>query len=138
MVKIMSTTRILGTLLLTGTFALAATATQAQSIARLWSESGAAGLEERRTRQTGAAVGHRRRLVWHHRHRHQTTIHVPRRWNRLPLGDWRSQHQPRTSAAHADPWRLALPWQGAVRRDDVGHLLRHQHGPADSVHKGPP
>ena len=34
MVKIMSTTRILGTLLLTGTFALAATATQAQSIAR--------------------------------------------------------------------------------------------------------
>ena len=33
MVKIMSTTRILGTLLLTGTFALAATATQAQSIA---------------------------------------------------------------------------------------------------------
>ena len=34
MEKIMSTTRILGTLLLTGTFALAATATQAQSIAR--------------------------------------------------------------------------------------------------------
>ena len=34
MVKIMSTTRILGTLLLTGMFALAATATQAQSIAR--------------------------------------------------------------------------------------------------------
>jgi len=34
MAKIMSTTRILGTLLLTGTFALAATATQAQSIAR--------------------------------------------------------------------------------------------------------
>ena len=34
MVKIMSTTRILGTLLLTGTFALAATATQVQSIAR--------------------------------------------------------------------------------------------------------
>ena len=34
MVKIMSTTRILGTLLLTGTLALAATATQAQSIAR--------------------------------------------------------------------------------------------------------
>ena len=34
MVKIISTTRILGTLLLTGTFALAATATQAQSIAR--------------------------------------------------------------------------------------------------------
>ena len=34
MVKIMSTTRILGTLLLTGTFALAATGTQAQSIAR--------------------------------------------------------------------------------------------------------
>jgi len=34
MVRIMSTTRILGTLLLTGTFALAATATQAQSIAR--------------------------------------------------------------------------------------------------------
>jgi len=34
MVTIMSTTRILGTLLLTGTFALAATATQAQTIAR--------------------------------------------------------------------------------------------------------
>ena len=34
MVKIMSTTRIVGTLLLTGTFALAATATQVQSIAR--------------------------------------------------------------------------------------------------------
>ncbi len=34
MVKITSTTRILGILLLTGTFALAATATQAQSIAR--------------------------------------------------------------------------------------------------------
>ena len=34
MVNIMSTTRILGTLLLTGTFALAATATQAQSIAQ--------------------------------------------------------------------------------------------------------
>jgi hypothetical protein len=34
MVKIMSTTRILGPLLLTGTFALAATATQAQSIAQ--------------------------------------------------------------------------------------------------------
>jgi hypothetical protein len=32
MVKIMATTRILGTLLLTGTFALAATATQAQAI----------------------------------------------------------------------------------------------------------
>ena len=46
-------------------------------------------------------MGHRRRLVWHDRHRLQTTIHVPRRWNRSPLGDWRSQHQPRTSAAHA-------------------------------------
>ena len=34
MVKIMSTTRILGTLLLTGTFALAATATEAQSTPR--------------------------------------------------------------------------------------------------------
>ncbi len=34
MVKTISTTRIVGTLLLTGTFALAATATQAQSIAR--------------------------------------------------------------------------------------------------------
>ena len=34
MVKITSTTRILGTLLLTGTFTLAATATQAQSIVR--------------------------------------------------------------------------------------------------------
>ena len=34
MVKIMSTTRILGPLLLTGTFTLAATATQAQSIVR--------------------------------------------------------------------------------------------------------
>jgi hypothetical protein len=34
MVKMVSTTRIVGTLLLTGTFALAATATQAQSIAR--------------------------------------------------------------------------------------------------------
>jgi len=34
MVKIMSTTRILGTLLLTGTFALAASATQAQSISK--------------------------------------------------------------------------------------------------------
>ena len=34
MVKIMSTTRILGTLLLTGTLALAATGTQAQSIAQ--------------------------------------------------------------------------------------------------------
>ena len=40
-----STTRILWTLLLTGTLALAATGTQAQSIARLWSESGAAGRE---------------------------------------------------------------------------------------------
>jgi hypothetical protein len=34
MVKIMSTTRILGTVLLTGTFALVATATQTQSIAQ--------------------------------------------------------------------------------------------------------
>src|SRR5688572_8070232 len=29
-----------------------------------------------RTQQTGAAVGPRRRLVWHHRDRYQTTHHV--------------------------------------------------------------
>ena len=35
------------------------------------------------------------------------------------------------------PRRLALPWQWAVRRDDVGHLLRHQRRPASSLHEGP-
>ena len=124
MVKIMSTTRILGTLLLTGTFALAATATQAQSIARSGQSQERQDSRSDEHSKLGrpwgivgawfgtTATGIRQLITFH---ADGTVLRSVTR---------RSQHRPRTSAAHAGPWRLALPWQGAVRRDDVGHLLR--------------
>ena len=130
---LMSTTRILWTLLLTGTLALAATGTQAQSIAQPGqSQERQDPRSDEHSKQGrpwgivgswfGTTTTGLRQLI---------TFHC--RWNRPPLGARRSQHRPRTSAAHRGPWRLALPWRRAVRRDDVGPLLRRQHGPAASV-----
>ena len=62
----MSTTRILGTLLLTGTFALAATGTQT-SIAQPGQSQELQVPRSDEHSKTGVAVGHRRLLVWHHR-----------------------------------------------------------------------
>jgi hypothetical protein len=107
--RLMSTTRILWTLLVTGTLALAATGTQAQSIA----QPGQSQERQDSTSDEHSKEGQPWGIVgsWFGtRHRHQTTHHVPCRWNRPPLGPRRSQHRPRTSAAHRGPWRLALPW----------------------------
>jgi len=127
----MSITRILWTPLLTGTLALGATGTQAQPIAQPGQsqERQDASDEHGKQGRPWAIVG-----SWFSTTptglRQFITFHAD---GRSPLGARRSQHRPRASAAHRGPWRLALPWRGAVRRDDLGPLLRRQHGPAASV-----
>ena len=138
MVKIMSTTRILGTLLLTGTFALAATATQAQSIARPGQSQERQDSRSDEYRKLGRPWG----IVgaWFGTTgtglKQLITFHADGTVFRSVTGE--VSINPARPPHTRGPWRLALPWQGAVRRDDVGHLLRHQHGPADSVQQAPP
>ena len=134
----MSTTRILWTLLLTGTLALAATGTQAQSIAqsgqsqeRQDSRSDEHSKQGRPWGIVGSWFGTTATGI-----RQLITFHADGTVLRSVPGE--VSIDPARPPHTRGPWRLALPWQGAVRRDDLGHLLRRQHGPAASVQQAPP
>ena len=87
-----------------------------------------------RTRQRGAASGHRRHLDGHHLHRRPVAHHV-RLWRHRDLLGARPGPHPTRVDAHFAPRRLGSPRRKALWLDDVGHLLRPNHGPGAPVPK---